>query len=93
MGEPMVTDLPLLLKVEEFARLARISRSLAYERVSAGEIPAIRVGTTWRIPRDRAMRFLGLLDDEVIPELPAQPAADLAPAPNQGPDASGWVRT
>jgi excisionase family DNA binding protein len=89
----MVTDLPLLLKVEEFARLGRISRSLAYERVSAGEIPAIRVGRTWRIPRDRAMRFLGLVDDQVIPNLAGQPAADLAPGPNEGPDASGWVRT
>jgi excisionase family DNA binding protein len=75
-----MTDLPLVLTVEEFARLARISRSLAYERVAAGEIPAIRVGRTWRIPRDRALEFLGLLPNHRLPLSDV-----LTASPNGGP--------
>ena len=52
------SDLPLLLTVEEVARLFRLGRSTAYERVNlyldtAGVpgIPAIRIGSSIRAPR------------------------------------------
>ncbi len=41
----------LVLTVPEAARLLRISRSLAYELVARGELPAIRLGRAIRIRR------------------------------------------
>lgn len=44
-------DHAALLSVPETAKLLRISRNLAYELVSQGEIPAIRLGRVIRVPR------------------------------------------
>lgn len=44
-------DLPLLLTVEEAARVLRIGRNGAYAAVSDGVLPAIRIGRRIRIPR------------------------------------------
>ena len=41
----------VVYSVAEVAKLLRISRSLAYKWVSDGTLPAIRVGTTVRVPR------------------------------------------
>ena len=46
-------DLPqLLVKVEEAARLCRISRSRMYELMAAGEVPSLSIGRSRRIPFD-----------------------------------------
>lgn len=57
-GDVRPDDLPAFLRVEEVARLLRISRSAAYELVNAwlatdGEagLPAVRLGRTLRVPR------------------------------------------
>lgn len=52
--------LPLLLTVEEAAKVMRISRTGAYNAVAEGVVPAIRIGRTIRIPRDRLVATLGL---------------------------------
>lgn len=46
--EPAVE--PLLVRVEEAARLLSLSRSTIYEMMDAGELPSIRRGTARRIP-------------------------------------------
>jgi excisionase family DNA binding protein len=46
--EPAVE--PLLVRVEEAARILSLSRSTIYEMMDAGEIPSIRRGTARRIP-------------------------------------------
>lgn len=49
-----VTDfehLPLMLTVEETARVLRIGRNSAYEAVAGGSIPSIRIGRKIRVPR------------------------------------------
>ena len=59
------SDLPLLLTVEEVARLFRLGRSTAYERVNlyldtgglAG-VPAIRIGSSIRAPRWALIEWL-----------------------------------
>jgi excisionase family DNA binding protein len=58
-------ELPAFMRVEEVARLLRISRSAAYELANAwlatdGEtgLPAIRLGRTLRIPRAAVERLL-----------------------------------
>jgi len=59
------TDLPAFLRVEEVARILRISRSAAYELVNAwlatdGEtgLPAVRLGRSLRVPRAAVERLL-----------------------------------
>jgi len=53
-------QLPLLLTVEEAAKVMRISRTGAYNAVAEGAVPVIRIGRAIRIPRDRLAEVLGL---------------------------------
>lgn len=53
MSEP-----PLVLTVEEAARLLRIGRTAAYEAVRRGDIPSLRIGKTLRVPRVALERML-----------------------------------
>lgn len=41
---------PLLVRVEEAARLLSLSRSTIYEMLDSGELPSVRRGTARRIP-------------------------------------------
>lgn len=52
----------ILLRVGEAAELAGIGRSSGYELVRSGEWPAIRVGTSIRIPADALRRWV---DDQL----------------------------
>lgn len=61
----MTEQLPPFLRVEEAARMLRISRSAAYELANAwltsnGEsgLPVIRLGRTIRVPRAAIERYL-----------------------------------
>lgn len=54
-----LTNAPDVLTVEQVAELLRISRGTAYEGVRTGEIPAVRVGRTIRVPRVRLAELLG----------------------------------
>ncbi|NTU84407.1 MAG: helix-turn-helix domain-containing protein [Chloroflexales bacterium] len=46
--EPLVE--PLLVRVEEAARMLSLSRSTIYEMMDAGELPSVRRGAARRIP-------------------------------------------
>jgi len=52
--------LPAMLKVPEVARLLRIGRNQTYASIDAGEIRAVRIGRSIRIPRAELARLLGL---------------------------------
>jgi excisionase family DNA binding protein len=41
---------PLLVRVEEAARMLSLSRSTIYEMMDAGELPSVRRGSARRIP-------------------------------------------
>jgi excisionase family DNA binding protein len=41
---------PLLVRVEEAARLLSLSRSMIYEMLNSGELPSVRRGAARRIP-------------------------------------------
>lgn len=41
---------PLLLRIEEAARLLGLGRSTVYELLYKGEIPSVRIGAARRIP-------------------------------------------
>jgi excisionase family DNA binding protein len=46
------------LSVEEFAVVAGISRSTAYDAVRAGQVPSLRFGKRIRIPTAAVLRLL-----------------------------------
>ena len=41
---------PLLVRVEEAARILSLSRSMIYQMLDRGELPSVRCGTARRIP-------------------------------------------
>lgn len=43
---------PLLLRVEDAAKLLQIGRNKVYELAAAGEIPSLHVGRQLRIPTE-----------------------------------------
>jgi excisionase family DNA binding protein len=50
---------PLVMSVEEAAELLGLSRGAAYQGVRSGDIPALRVGRRWLVPRARLLELLG----------------------------------
>jgi excisionase family DNA binding protein len=46
-----MTEAQLLLRVHEAAALLGIGRSKAYELISRGELPHVRIGDSLRVPR------------------------------------------
>jgi len=48
--------------VEEAANRLRIGRNQAYEAVRRGEIPSIRIGNSYRIPKAAIDRLLGVVE-------------------------------
>ena len=57
----------LTLTVPEAARLLGISRNLAYEAVRRGEIPCIRIGRRFLVPRVALERLLNVHTEETHP--------------------------
>jgi excisionase family DNA binding protein len=55
---PVIDTYALTYTVDEVARLLRLSRGVAYQRVRDGSIPAERVGRRWLIPRQRFHAWL-----------------------------------
>ena len=45
------SQLPYYLTVDEWAKIARLGRSKAYDAVRKGEVPHLRFGKIIRIPR------------------------------------------
>lgn len=43
---------PLLIRIEEAARLLSLGRSTIYEMIYKGELPSVECGTARRIPLD-----------------------------------------
>ena len=51
-------NLPLLLNAVEAGRLLSISRSKVLDLAARGQIPALRIGGSVRIPRDRLVAWI-----------------------------------
>ena len=54
-----LTDAPDLLRVDEVAQLLRVGRNQAYALVARGELVAIRLGRTLRVPKSALLRLVG----------------------------------
>jgi excisionase family DNA binding protein len=56
-----LTPVPLddvLLRVSEFAQMAHVSRSYAYQLVQEKQIPHVRLGGCIRIPRNALLSYI-----------------------------------
>jgi excisionase family DNA binding protein len=51
-------NLPLVLKVEDVARLMNLARGTAYELTHRQDFPAMRIGRCIRIPREAFLTWL-----------------------------------
>jgi excisionase family DNA binding protein len=49
---------PLLLRVSEVAALLSIGRSLAYQMITDGTLPSVRLGRCRRVPRADLERWI-----------------------------------
>lgn len=58
-SSPMIDDLPAFLTVQEYADLLRVSKWAVYDAIKSGQIKAIRVGRSLRIPRSAINDQLG----------------------------------
>ena len=57
---------PLVMTVEQAARLLVISRGLAYQGVRDGSIPSISIGRRRLVPRARLLELLGATNGEGV---------------------------
>jgi excisionase family DNA binding protein len=77
---------PLVLTVDEAAKILRISRGLAFQAVRAGALPHIRIGRRILIPRAVLINLIGLPPAE--PSTPDEGrragAGDVPPAEARG---------
>jgi excisionase family DNA binding protein len=55
---PDVKVEPLLLHASEVATMLGIGRSKVYEMTASGELPAVKIGTAVRIPRQGLMDWI-----------------------------------
>jgi excisionase family DNA binding protein len=60
---PPLSDYPDLLKATEACEITRIGNRQMYALINSGEIPAIRLGNSWRIPKARLIAYLGLEEE------------------------------
>ena len=55
---------PQFYTVAEVAELTRVSRMTVYRMVHAGELPAVRFGSSYRVPKTAIDAMLGVEDDD-----------------------------
>lgn len=53
-------DIPLVMKVEDVAKLLNIGRNTAYNLVHCGAIKSIRIGRQIRISRSALLEYLAI---------------------------------
>ncbi|MDP9800576.1 excisionase family DNA binding protein [Arcanobacterium wilhelmae] len=50
---------PQFFTVAEVAEVTRVSRMTVYRMVHSGELPAVRVGNSYRVPRSALEQLIG----------------------------------
>lgn len=79
-----IEDAPDVLTVEEAGELLRIGRTAAYEACRRGDLPAVRIGRSLRVPRHALERLLNLNGHGPSDEGPNPPHDDdRAPTPGR----------
>lgn len=52
-------SVPQFLTVAEVAAITRVSRMTVYRMVHSGELPAVRFGSSYRVPKSALEQLLG----------------------------------
>ena len=60
-------DIPVMMTVEEFGKLMRVSRNTAYAFVREGLVPTVKVGRQIRIYRGDVLK---LRTNQILDEMP-----------------------
>ena len=60
-NKEQLQELPALLNVEEVAKLLRTSPRYIRALCGRGQLKAAKVGREWRIPKEDALAFVGLV--------------------------------
>lgn len=81
-------DPPDFLTVPEAAAWLRIGRNQAYQAITRGEIPAIRLGRSVRVPRAALLRLIDTASGVVVHTSRAAPPAGRDVLPLAGPEVS-----
>jgi excisionase family DNA binding protein len=55
---PTLADAPEVLRAREVAKILRISEHKTYRLLESSQIPAVRYGRNWLIPREALLRWL-----------------------------------
>lgn len=66
-----LSELPLVLTVQQVQEVLDICKTTAYELVHTGAIESVQIGRTFRVTRTALAKFLGL-PDEAPATLPAR---------------------
>jgi excisionase family DNA binding protein len=66
MSDNELTTLPLMLCVEDLMPILSIGRNRAYKLVRNGEIPSVRIGRLYRIPRSAVVSFIKGKTNEAV---------------------------
>lgn len=53
-----VEELPLMLNVNDVAKILGIGKNLAYSLVNSGEIKGLRIGTKIRVPKQALVDYI-----------------------------------
>ena len=54
----MFADYPDIVTVAQLQEMLHISRQLAYALINSGQIPALKVGNSFRIPKIKIIEFI-----------------------------------
>jgi len=65
---------PLLLNIEEAGRVLGLGRTRMYALVASGELPAVRIGGSIRIPSDKLRQWI---NTRIKAEKPPKPDAQV----------------
>ncbi len=57
-------DFPTILKPSEVAELLCIHKNTVYKLIRRGDLPAFRIGKSWRIERNDLFHLLGRSESE-----------------------------
>jgi excisionase family DNA binding protein len=56
-----------MLDVPDVMRALRLSRTMVYDLLRAGELPGVKIGATWRIPVADLRRYLEVSGTKAVP--------------------------
>jgi excisionase family DNA binding protein len=63
-----IAETPVLLTVEEAAKLLRIGRTTMYSLISSGAVESVTIGTLRRVPTEALPKYVATLLSATQPE-------------------------